>query len=84
MGPICLNPFFFFKSVVRFNSYGFRDVACSVALFSSDEKGRLFVPDAEEKRCTIVSSKSGKLIDIDVGAVKAAVGKLLAESLVPA
>ncbi|CAA7406854.1 unnamed protein product [Spirodela intermedia] len=55
----------------------------SVALFSSDEKGRLFVPDAEEKRCTIMSSKSGKLIDIDVGVIKAAVGKLFVESLVP-
>ncbi|CAA6669877.1 unnamed protein product [Spirodela intermedia] len=55
----------------------------SVALFSSDEKGRLFVPDAEEKRCTIMSSKSGKLIDIDVGVIKAAVGKLFVKSLVP-
>ena len=60
-----------------------RNSLCSIALFSSEEKGRLFVPDAEEKRCTIISSKSGKLIDVDVRAVKAAVGTVFAESLVP-
>ncbi|ERN18704.1 hypothetical protein AMTRI_Chr12g273160 [Amborella trichopoda] len=42
----------------------------SVALFSSEEKGRLFVPDAKEKKCVLVSSKTGKLSDIDLGAVK--------------
>nr|CAD1831948.1 unnamed protein product [Ananas comosus var. bracteatus] len=42
----------------------------SIALFSSAEKGKLFVPNAEEKKCTVVSSKTGKLIDIDVEAVK--------------
>ncbi|XP_038988163.1 photosynthetic NDH subunit of subcomplex B 1, chloroplastic [Phoenix dactylifera] len=42
----------------------------SIALFSSKEKGKLFVPNAEEKRCQIISSKTGKLIDIDVEAVK--------------
>ncbi|CAN0862460.1 Photosynthetic NDH subunit of subcomplex B 1, chloroplastic [Linum grandiflorum] len=41
----------------------------SIALFSSEEKARLFVPNAEEKRCTIVWSKTGILKDIDVGAV---------------
>ncbi|XP_077222339.1 NDH-dependent cyclic electron flow 1 [Tasmannia lanceolata] len=41
----------------------------SIALFCSKEKGRLFVPDAEEKRCVIVSSKTGKLIDIDIETV---------------
>ncbi|CAL1376895.1 unnamed protein product [Linum trigynum] len=41
----------------------------SIALFSSEEKGRLFVPNAEEKKCTIISSKTGKLKDIDAGAV---------------
>ncbi|KAL1292682.1 hypothetical protein HN51_053245 [Arachis hypogaea] len=41
----------------------------SIALFCSEEKGKKFVPDAEEKKCTIISSKTGKLIDIDVEAV---------------
>lgn len=45
----------------------------SIALFSSEEKGKLFVPDAEEKRCTILSSKTGKLADIDVGALENAI-----------
>ncbi|KAG5227832.1 NDH-dependent cyclic electron flow [Salix suchowensis] len=44
----------------------------SIALFGSEEKGKVFVPNAEEKKCIIVSSKSGKLKDIDVGAVKQA------------
>uniref|UniRef100_A0A0F7CYU7 NAD(P)H dehydrogenase subunit 48 n=1 Tax=Geranium phaeum TaxID=379952 RepID=A0A0F7CYU7_9ROSI len=42
----------------------------SIGLFCSEEKAKLFVPDAAEKRCTIFSSKTGKLIDIDVEAVK--------------
>ncbi|XP_062154952.1 photosynthetic NDH subunit of subcomplex B 1, chloroplastic [Alnus glutinosa] len=42
----------------------------SIALFCSEEKGKLFVPNAEEKKCVIVSSKTGKLIDIDIQAVK--------------
>ncbi|EEF49223.1 conserved hypothetical protein [Ricinus communis] len=44
----------------------------SIALFGSIEKGRLFIPNAEEKKCSIVSSKTGKLKDIDVGDVKQA------------
>ncbi|KAG6791237.1 hypothetical protein POTOM_000349 [Populus tomentosa] len=44
----------------------------SIALFGSEEKGQIFVPNAEEKKCIIVSSKTGKLKDIDVGAVKQA------------
>ncbi|KAJ7009899.1 photosynthetic NDH subunit of subcomplex B 1 [Populus alba x Populus x berolinensis] len=44
----------------------------SIALFGSEEKGKIFVPNAEEKKCIIVSSKTGKLKDIDVGAVKQA------------
>lgn len=43
---------------------------CSIALFCSEEKGKLFVPDAEEKNSVIVSSETGKLIDIDIQAVK--------------
>lgn len=39
-------------------------------------KGRLFVPNAGEKKCVIVSSKTGRLIDIDTEAVKSAVGML--------
>ncbi|KAK4590094.1 hypothetical protein RGQ29_020596 [Quercus rubra] len=45
----------------------------SIALFGSEEKGKLFVPNAEEKKCVIVSSKTGKLIDIDIEAVKRAI-----------
>ncbi|KAH7564647.1 hypothetical protein ACOSQ2_021989 [Xanthoceras sorbifolium] len=44
----------------------------SIALFCSELKGRLFVPNAEEKKCIVVSSKTGKLIDIEVEAVKQA------------
>ncbi|KAI4331179.1 hypothetical protein MLD38_029389 [Melastoma candidum] len=42
----------------------------SIALFCSEEKANLFVPNAEEKKCVIVSSKTGKLADIDIEAVK--------------
>jgi hypothetical protein len=46
----------------------------SVALFSSEEKARVFLPYAEEKKsCTIVASTTGKLVDIDIEAVKNAV-----------
>ncbi|KAK9281211.1 hypothetical protein L1049_004106 [Liquidambar formosana] len=45
----------------------------SIALFSSEEKGKLFVPNAEEKKCILVSSKTGKLIDIDVETVNNAI-----------
>lgn len=46
-----------------------REKPC-IGLFSSDDKAKLFVPNAEAKKCAIVSSKTGKLIDIDVEAVK--------------
>ncbi|BAT98634.1 hypothetical protein LR48_Vigan406s004800 [Vigna angularis] len=49
-----------------------RDKPC-IALFCSEEMGNKFVPQAEEKKCTIISSKTGKLIDIDVEAIKTAV-----------
>lgn len=42
---------------------------CSIALFSSELKGRLFVPNAEEKKCIVISSTTGKLIDTPVEAV---------------
>ncbi|KAK6915125.1 hypothetical protein RJ641_020242 [Dillenia turbinata] len=45
----------------------------SIALFSSEEKGKLFVPNAEEKKCVIISSQTGKLVDINVQAVQKAV-----------
>lgn len=48
---------------------------CSIALFGSEEKGRLFVPDAKEK-CSVIASKTGKLIDIDVETVKNSVDML--------
>ncbi|XVF24661.1 hypothetical protein REPUB_Repub13aG0146400 [Reevesia pubescens] len=44
----------------------------SIGLFCSGQKGKLFVPNAEEKKCAIVSSRTGKLIDIDVETVKQA------------
>ncbi|XP_021298465.1 photosynthetic NDH subunit of subcomplex B 1, chloroplastic [Herrania umbratica] len=44
----------------------------SIGLFCSEQKGKLFVPNAEEKKCAIVSSKTGKLKDVEVGAVKQA------------
>ncbi|KAG9146882.1 hypothetical protein Leryth_005177 [Lithospermum erythrorhizon] len=45
----------------------------SIALFCSEEKAKVFVPDAADKRCAIIASKTGTLIDIDVEAVKNAV-----------
>ncbi|KAK4267642.1 hypothetical protein QN277_024395 [Acacia crassicarpa] len=45
----------------------------SIGLFGSKEKGDLFVPQAEEKKCSVISSKTGKLIDVDVQAVKNAI-----------
>lgn len=46
---------------------------CSIALFGSEEKGKLFVPNTEQKNCVIVSSKTRKLKDIDIEAVKNAI-----------
>lgn len=45
----------------------------SIALFCSEEKGNLFVPNASIKKCNIIASKTGKLADIDVEDVKDAV-----------
>ncbi|XP_038896546.1 photosynthetic NDH subunit of subcomplex B 1, chloroplastic [Benincasa hispida] len=45
----------------------------SIALFCSEEKAKLFVPDAEAKRCITVSSATGRLTDIDLGTVKKAI-----------
>ncbi|XP_042432611.1 photosynthetic NDH subunit of subcomplex B 1, chloroplastic-like [Zingiber officinale] len=42
----------------------------SIALFSSEEKANTFVPNAREKRCSIIASSTRKLIDIDVESVK--------------
>ncbi|KAK8641718.1 hypothetical protein V6N13_011096 [Hibiscus sabdariffa] len=52
----------------------------SIGLFCSEQMGKLFVPDAEEKKCAIVSSKTGKLKDIDVEGVKQAM-QIFQESL---
>ncbi|XP_062192847.1 photosynthetic NDH subunit of subcomplex B 1, chloroplastic-like isoform X1 [Phragmites australis] len=50
-----------------------RDKPC-VALFSSTEKVRLFLPYVEDKsNFTVVASATGKLIDVDIEAVKKAV-----------
>lgn len=54
----------------------------SIALFSSEEKGKLFVPNAEEKKCTIIYSGTGNLKDIDVGAVGSALQQISQESLI--
>lgn len=56
----------------------------SVALFSSEEKASLFVPHAKERRCTVVSSGTGKLVDVDVKAAIRAMKTLEAEVLVAA
>ncbi|XP_073036335.1 photosynthetic NDH subunit of subcomplex B 1, chloroplastic [Primulina eburnea] len=45
----------------------------SVALFGSEDKAKVFIPNAEEKKCAIISSKTGKLVDIDVETVKTVV-----------
>lgn len=45
----------------------------SIALFCSEEKGRIFVPSAEAKKCKIIAPKTGKLADVDVEAVKEAI-----------
>lgn len=45
----------------------------SIALLSSEEKGKVFIPNAEDKKCIIVPSKTGKLVDIDIEAVKNAI-----------
>ncbi|KAJ9568033.1 hypothetical protein OSB04_003999 [Centaurea solstitialis] len=50
-----------------------REKPC-VALFGSEEKAKLFLPNLEDNnKCIIASSKSGKLVDIDTDAVKNAV-----------
>lgn len=56
----------------------------SVALFSSAKKASLFVPDARQKRCTVVSSDTGILADIDVKAAIMAMKSVEAELLVAA
>lgn len=43
---------------------------CSIALFGSEEKAKLFVPNAEEKKCITISSNTGTLADIDLETVK--------------
>ncbi|KAG6476428.1 hypothetical protein ZIOFF_065669 [Zingiber officinale] len=49
-------------------------MSTSIALFSSEEKANTFIPNAREKRCSIIASSTGNLIDIDVESVKNAVG----------
>lgn len=45
----------------------------SVALFGSEEKAKVFLPNIENSKCIVASSKTGKLEDIDTNAVKNAV-----------
>ncbi|KAJ0899174.1 hypothetical protein HanRHA438_Chr08g0365361 [Helianthus annuus] len=49
-----------------------REKPC-VALFGSEEKAKLFLPNIEDSKFIIASSKTGKLVDIDINAVKNAV-----------
>ncbi|GKA59624.1 photosynthetic NDH subunit of subcomplex B 1, chloroplastic [Tanacetum coccineum] len=49
-----------------------REKPC-VALFGSEEKAKLFLPNVDNNKCIIASSKTGKLADIDTNAVKNAV-----------
>nr|XP_043607489.1 photosynthetic NDH subunit of subcomplex B 1, chloroplastic [Erigeron canadensis] len=44
-----------------------------VALFGSEEKAKVFLPNLEDSKCIVASSKTGKLVDIDTDAVKNAV-----------
>ncbi|KAJ7526276.1 hypothetical protein O6H91_17G090900 [Diphasiastrum complanatum] len=53
----------------------------SVALFASAEKARLFIPRTAG-RCAVVSSKTGKLMDIDFKAASVAVTTIAKEALV--
>lgn len=55
-----------------------------MALFCSEEKGRVFVPPnaVEEKKCTVIASKTGKLLDIDVQQVINAVTGIIQGALV--
>lgn len=45
----------------------------TVALFGSKEKAALFVPEAMAQNCRIVASQTGKLADLDIGAMVGAV-----------
>ncbi|KAD5507756.1 hypothetical protein E3N88_15459 [Mikania micrantha] len=49
-----------------------REKPC-VAMFGSEEKARLFLPNVEDSKFIIASSKTGKLVDIDINAIKNAV-----------
>ncbi|CAI9283668.1 unnamed protein product [Lactuca saligna] len=49
-----------------------REKPC-VALFGSEEKAKLFLPNIKDSKCIVASSKTGKLVDIDTNAVKNAV-----------
>lgn len=44
-----------------------------MALFGSEDKAKLFLPNIEDSKFIIASSKTGKLVDIDINAVKNAV-----------
>ncbi|KAL7599560.1 hypothetical protein Lser_V15G21201 [Lactuca serriola] len=46
-----------------------REKPC-VALFGSEEKAKLFLPNIKDNKCIVASSKTGKLVDIDTNAVK--------------
>ncbi|GJP45382.1 hypothetical protein CLOM_g4778 [Closterium sp. NIES-68] len=48
----------------------------SVALFGSSDKAALFVPDAADRKCTVVASASGSLAGISAKDVAAAIASL--------
>lgn len=56
----------------------------SVALFSSIKKANLFIPNATEKRCTIIASETGKLADINTEDAKVAIKDVFEKSMVAA
>ncbi|XP_024397073.1 photosynthetic NDH subunit of subcomplex B 1, chloroplastic [Physcomitrium patens] len=56
----------------------------TVALFASQEKANLFIPDYAKDACAMVASKTGKLCGLDLKAATMAVSTIAKEALVAA